>query len=113
MTLYLPPCPVAGCNRVGIIGDSAPRLCWRHANEAAGGVIVAPPTEPVPRGRPVRPESRPWTTPEEDRLRDLWARGVKTADIGRVLGNRSEDAIQKHARYLKLERRPMNPKRSK
>lgn len=103
MTLYLQPCPVAGCNRVGIIGDAATRLCWRHANEAAG--IVIPAAAPRPK--------RPWTTPEEDRLRDLWASGMRAADIGRVLGGRSDESVQKHAKVLGLDRRPTNPRRSK
>ena len=103
MTLYLPPCAIAGCNSVGIIGDSAPRLCWRHANEAAGVVIVAP-SEPPPKGRPMRTEGRPWTTTEERRLREMWAKGVRSSDIGKVL-DRTGDQVGKRARRLGLPKR--------
>lgn len=108
MILYLPHCPVAGCNRIGIIGDTAPRLCWSHANEAAG-IVIALPQEAPPKGRPMRTEARPWTTTEERYLREMWAKGVRSADIGKVI-DRTGDQVGKRARRLGLEKRSAHPK---
>ena len=51
----------------------------------------------------MRTEGRPWTTTEERRLREMWAKGVRSSDIGKVL-DRTGDQVGKRARRLGLKR---------
>ncbi len=103
-------CPIPGCpHPARIEQDDGSRLCWTCATRAAGRQVV-PPAPPKIGNRPHT--AKPWTTAEEDRLRAMWERGVKVADIAKKLGNgRTEDGVSRHAHTIGLPRRKPGPPR--